>query len=95
MPTRYRAPGGDFTLVSLAQLAGELGRTVPQTKKLLDKLGFVGIKPRRGSPGRTIAYEIDDLEALKALTGQPHSTHSGQTDWLSDYLGGTPHGRRL
>jgi hypothetical protein len=93
MPSSYRPPHGDFTLVTLTQLAAELGRTKASTRKLLSRLSWVGIRARRDSRGHVTLYEVDDLEALKALLGQPnHAPHPSQTDWLDDYLQGEHHG---
>ena len=84
---RYRPPD-EHRYVSLAQIAKEIGRTEHQTAKLLTKVGFIGLKPQKGLPGRTYSYPASALEVLKALLGIPHR-HIGPDDWLSNYLGGT------
>ena len=84
---RYRPPEA-HRWVSLNQIAKEINRTPKQTKKLLDKAGFIGLKPKQGLPGRTYSYDASALEVLKALLNLPHR-HIGPDDWLSNYLGGT------
>lgn len=83
---RYRSPE-EHRWVSLDQIAGEISRTPHQTKKLLDKMGYIGFKPKRGLPGRTLSYDASALETLKALLDIPHR-HIGADDWLSSYLNG-------
>lgn len=73
--------------MSLDQIAHEIGRTPKQTKKLLDKLGWIGVKPKRGAYGRRLSYPAEGLETLKALLGQPHR-QIAPSDWLTDFLGG-------
>lgn len=90
MHRRYRSPG-EHRWVSLDQIAKEIDRTPVQTEKLLNKLGFIGLRPKRGLPERTKSYDASALEALKALTGIPHR-HIGTDDWLSNYLNGEQHG---
>lgn len=84
---RYRSPE-EHRYVSLDQIAREINRTPKQTQKLLDKMGFIGLEPKEGLPGRKTSYDASALEVLKALLGLPHR-HIGPDDWLSNYLGGT------
>jgi len=86
-PSGYYPPGHDFSRVTLTQVAREIGRSPHRTKKLLNKLGFIGF----GQEGTT--YDAHSIEVLKAFMRQPHRhTNQGQTDWLSDYIGGSHHG---
>lgn len=66
--------------MSLAQIAREIDRTPKQTKKLLRKVRYIGLKGDR--------YDASALEVLKALLNIPHR-HIGTDDWLTNYLGGT------
>lgn len=90
MTKRYPHPS-EFSRVSLGQIAGEIDRTPAQTMKLLHKMGFIGLKPRRGLAHRTITYDARALETLKAMLGQPHRHISDKPDdWLTQWLG-EPH----
>jgi hypothetical protein len=84
-----RYPGVDsHRRVTLQQIAGEIDRTPKQTAKLLDKTGFIGLKPRRGAPGRSITYDARALEVLKGLLGLNHRHVSDKADdWLSNWIG--------
>lgn len=88
----YYAPRRDFSRLTLAQVAIEIGRTRKQTAKLLRKCGFIGFD--EGQPtGRGPTYDAMSIETLKAYMGLPHrKTTSSQSDWLSDYIGGSHHG---
>lgn len=89
MRTDYRPPDGDFRWVTLAQFAAEIGRTPFQARKLLAKVGYSGI--RRRWNGKEFVYVAEDLEAMKALLGQTAPPTTPSRDWLTTYLGGTPH----
>ena len=79
--------------VSLYQIAREIDRTPHQTHKLLLRLGFIGIKTRPGTDGRSIDYAASTLETVKGLLAQPHRHISDKPDdWLTLYLQGEHHG---
>jgi hypothetical protein len=74
-----------MTRVNLGQIAAEIDRTPAQTMKLLTKMGYIGLRPRRGQ--RSITYDARALETLKALLGQPHRHISDKADdWLTQWI---------
>lgn len=89
---RYRHYS-EFSRVNLGQIAGEIGRTPGQTVKLLHKMGFIGLRPRRGLDRHHITYDARALETLKAMLGQPHRHISDKPDdWLTKWIDkGDPH----
>jgi len=83
--------------MSLDQIAREVGRTRWQTFKLLNKLGWIGIKTKRGSAGRTLVYDAHSVEVIKGLLKQSHRPVGLSDNWLTNYLNtqGAPDGRRI
>lgn len=73
-----------FRWLPVSQIAKEIDRTPHETQKLLDKAGFVGLRPRRIKGVRK--YPASAVEVLKAMLSIPHRpvpTKDG--DWLSKY----------
>ena len=83
----------DFERVGLTQLAREIGRTTHQTKKLMNKLGFVGLDRNiRTSKYSEITYSREAVETVKEMLGLPSRQIPGEGNWLDDYLQGDTHG---
>lgn len=85
MPRPSKYPSAEsFRWLSLPQIAKEIDRTPAQTRKLLDKVSFIGLYPRR--IGGVKKYPASAVEVLKAMLTIPHRpvpTKDG--DWLSTY----------
>lgn len=88
-PKRYRGVE-TFRRVGLLQISREINRTPTQTRKLLAKVGFVGLKPRRRIGARIdTTYDASALEVVKAMLSIPHRPIPDlpKTDWLATYEG--------
>ena len=84
----------DFERVGLSQFAREINRTPHQTKKLLRKLGFIGLQRNvRDSRRAEITYSTQALETVKEMLGIPSRAIPGEGNWLDDYLEGEAHVR--
>lgn len=83
----------DFERVGLSQFAREIGRSPKQTKRLLSKLGFVGLDRNiRTSKQAEITYSREAVETVKEMLGIPSRQIPGEGNWLDDYLQGERHG---
>ncbi|HWO52049.1 MAG TPA: hypothetical protein VNN23_10665 [Ornithinibacter sp.] len=73
-----------FRWLTVSQIAKEIDRSEHQTRKLLNKVSFIGLHPRRFKGVRK--YPASSVEVLKAMLSIPHRpvpTKDG--DWLSTY----------
>lgn len=73
-----------FRWLSVPQIAKEIDRTEAQTRKLIRKVDYLGLRPRRF--GGTTKYPASAVEVLKATLSIPHRpVPTQQGDWLSTY----------
>ena len=82
MPRPSKYPTAEsFRWLSVPQIAKEIDRTPAQTRKLLSKVSFVGLHPRR--IGGVKKYPASAVEVLKAMLSLPHRrVPSNDGDWL-------------
>lgn len=85
MPRPSKYPTAEsFRWLSVPQIAKEIDRTVPQTRKLLAKVSFLGLHPRTIRGVRK--YPAGAVEVLKATLAIPHRpVPTERGDWLSTY----------
>lgn len=87
MAGRKPRPAEAFATVSLVTVARELDVTLAKAAKIMRKYEYLGLTPVL--VGRSIAYDAEAFDRVKALKDIPHRT-SGS--WLDDYLGEPHHG---
>jgi len=86
---RYR-PSTAFARMTLVEIAAEIDRTPAQTERLLRKVRYLGLAPRRGSGLTT--YDSRAVEVLKGLLGIAHRhVDDPADDWLSRWIGEQHH----
>lgn len=75
--------------MTLNEIAAEIDRTPKQTKKLLDKAWFLGLRPLHPMGRRGVkTYPASSVEVLKAMLEIPHRPiPEAESDWLSRYEG--------
>lgn len=83
MPRPSKYPTAEsYRWLSVPQIAKEIDRSPAQTRKLLAKVSFLGLHPRR--IGRVEKYPAGAVEVLKATLSIPHRRiPSKDGDWLS------------
>lgn len=73
-----------FRWLSVPQIAKEIDRSPAQTRKLLTKVSYVGLRPRLIKGTRK--YPASAVEVLKAMLTIPHRpVPTDKGDWLSTY----------
>lgn len=74
-----------FRVMTLREVAKDIGRSEAQTKRLMTDLNFIGVNARR-KEGNVIVYSAKAVEVIKGLMRQPHRDVSSPNDWLDDYV---------
>ena len=87
MRRRAYAPVEHQRLLTVSEIAAEIGRSPARTRKLLAKHHYLRLRPRRLHGA--VVYEAQAVERLKAMLDQPHrEVCAAGTDWLTSHLGG-------